>query len=48
MNIVPRKIFIALDENYNNPAYFKVILRANTVYSSRGNRETLSQRKENV
>lgn len=42
INIVPKKIFIALDENYNIPAYFKVILRANMVYSSRGNRETLS------
>lgn len=41
-------VFIAVDENYNNPAYFKVILGANTVYSSGGKRETLSQRKENV
>ena len=48
MNIVPRTIFIVADENYSNPAYLKVILRAYTVYSHRGSGETLSQKKENI
>lgn len=48
MNVVPRTIFIAADENYSNHAYLKVILRAYTVYSHRGNGETLSQKKEIV
>lgn len=47
-HVVPRTIFIAADENYSNHAYLKVILRAYTVYSHRGNREALSQKKENV